>query len=446
MAFPSHTIQASISLLLLFLGSATADTKGTPSLEYHPAKIDFHKNEKLPRILSIITRPDQGGIVTQALITYEEFLKRGYDITLFVARGSMTEAALKAKGLPYYSGDILSLKIRSQDFKDTLYAYLLKICIDRKIDIIHCHKDNEFEPVKKVGQVLNIATIAHYHSHQNPEPLSLKNFNAFIAASPRVAQFMEKANAEHNLGIKKVAFIHPPHNEDIFLKFSPTASRSEFFKNNFGVEPGNTPVVCVVANIDPDKNHNVLLDALHLLIHQNKFPVHVILAGGDFLDKTKALKARTVELSIQDYVHFVGFTSLVPELLDHSDAKVLPSIGESFGIVLLEAALMQKPIILSDSAHMAGLLIQHEKSGLLFKSNSPTDLAYQIKRVLTNPKWGKTLGQNAYSFVLNNFSNKVAVDKIEAVYQSLFISLSNHCDTRCSFLSQHPTPMCRQTR
>ena len=429
MALLSQTIKTSVFFLLLFWSNAIANNIGTTPLAYSPGKIAFEKNEKLPRILNIITRPHRGGIVAQTLFAYEEFLKKGYDITLFVAQGSMTEEALKTKGLPYYSGNILSLGIRSQKFKNLLYKYILKICIDRKINIIHCHKPYEYEVIKKVGQTLNIATIAHYHSHATPAPLLHKDFNAFIASSPHVAQYMENANKEHNLGITKIAFIHPPHNEDIFLKFSPKESRSEFFKNNFGIEPGGLPIACVVANIDPDKNHDLLLEAIHILVHQNKFPFHVILAGGDFLNAGNALKKKAAELNIQDYVHFVGFTFLIPELLYHSDIKILPSIRESFGIVLLEAALMKKPIILSDSTHMAGLLIQHEKTGLLFKSDSPTDLAYQIQRALANPEWGRMLGQNAYNFVLNNFSNKVAIDKFEEVYLNLFANLHNPTNT-----------------
>ena len=48
------------------------------------------------------------------------------------------------------------------------------------------------------------------------------------------------------------------------------------------------------------------------------------------------------------------------------------------------------------------------------------DLAKQIKRLIQNPKFAKTLGENAYDIVTKEFSSKAALDKFEKLYKNLY--------------------------
>ena len=174
----------------------------------------------------------------------------------------------------------------------------------------------------------------------------------------------------------------------------------------------------MVANFEACKNHKILFEAVNKLIYKDKYPVQVALAGRGALEKS--FREQVDALKIKEYVHFLGFTSLVPELLFHSDIKVLTSKHESFGVSLVEAALMKKPIIFSKSGDAANVLIINEKTGLLFNPENAADLAAQIKKILQNPEFGKKLGQAAFDLVLIEFSTQVSLDKFEKFYKKLF--------------------------
>ena len=139
-----------------------------------------------------------------------------------------------------------------------------------------------------------------------------------------------------------------------FLNFNPTESKVDFFRKNFNVYIDNHPVICMIANLFKYKNHELLLNAIANLIHKDKILVEIFLAGDEGDVSQASLQQLASNLKISKHVHFLGFTKLIPELLYYSDIKVLCSKKEAFGIVLMEAALMKKPIILSRSADMAG--------------------------------------------------------------------------------------------
>jgi len=91
------------------------------------------------------------------------------------------------------------------------------------------------------------------------------------------------------------------------------------------------------------------------------------------------------------------------KLIDNCDVLVLPSIQESFGLVLLEAWARQKPVICADIPALKELVNQ-TNGGLLFKADDEKDLTQKLKFILDNPKEAHQLGQNGYKYVKNNYT------------------------------------------
>jgi glycosyltransferase involved in cell wall biosynthesis len=369
------------------------------------------KKSNTPKILRILTAQKFGGVETQTVNAYKYFLNKGYNINLLVADKSGIKKRLLEEGLPFSS-------IRS---KKNLKRALVRKYSKRYLDIIHCHKGDEYSVVRDFSKQLGISCIAHYHSHNFPRPNLFKGFDAFIASSPKIFNFMQEANREEGLGIKYIEFIPPPHDEDKFLNFTPVESRTDFFKNNFNIRIGNGPVVLMIANLFKYKNHTLLLNAISYLIHNDKISVEVVLAGGEGDIYLESLEQLAEKLKISRHVHFLGFTERIPELLYYSDINVLCSLNEAFGIVLLEAALMKKPIILSHSADLAGILINDEKTGLLCDSEDYRHLASQIKRLIRDRDFARKLGKNVFDLVINKFSNQSSLNKFENLYERIYL-------------------------
>jgi len=91
------------------------------------------------------------------------------------------------------------------------------------------------------------------------------------------------------------------------------------------------------------------------------------------------------------------------KLIDNCDVLVLPSIQESFGLVLLEAWARQKPVICADIPALKELVNQ-TNGGLLFKVDDEKDLTKKLKSILDNPDKAQQLGQNGYKYVKNNYT------------------------------------------
>jgi len=94
-----------------------------------------------------------------------------------------------------------------------------------------------------------------------------------------------------------------------------------------------------------------------------------------------------------------------------ADIFVLASYNESFGRVLLEAAMAKKPII---AAQYRGPLdiFSDRKSALFFNPNSTSSLVEQIVHLLENPQIAFQLGVEAYNDVNRRFSYEKNIHKI----------------------------------
>ncbi|MGP8162609.1 MAG: glycosyltransferase family 4 protein [Acidimicrobiales bacterium] len=108
---------------------------------------------------------------------------------------------------------------------------------------------------------------------------------------------------------------------------------------------GDGPVRLVyVGRLAPAKNISALVDALVLL--GESVSLEIIGDGAE----GRALRQRVAARGVNHRVSFLGALSraAVIERLQAADALVLPSLHESFGLVLLEAMAAEVPIIATD--------------------------------------------------------------------------------------------------
>jgi glycosyltransferase involved in cell wall biosynthesis len=174
----------------------------------------------------------------------------------------------------------------------------------------------------------------------------------------------------------------------------------------------------MAASLTPYKNHECLIYAFHNLVHTLKTPAHLMIIGvGRLQEKIEKL---INTLNLQENVHLLGFSKEVPAIYYHSDIKVLSSSGESFGAVIVEAALLKKPIIVSDQIAAANYIIFDRQTGLLFKNNDPQDLALQIKTLIGNKELRDALGLAAYELVRKNFTSDSLIANILHMYSDVY--------------------------
>jgi glycosyltransferase involved in cell wall biosynthesis len=378
-------------------------------------------NKKQPNILLLRLGDGWGGTPISTFSLYKSLLNLGCKINIIVPSNSRFHEELCDARLSHYALDMKNIK--NKNFEVFLNRAVYKICLDENIDIVHSNRANEFEVAKKIKYLLGVKILAQFHTYSDPNSAMFKGFDAFSSPNPKGTESMRQKNIDKNLGIKVIEFVPSLCVEDNFLNFVPRFSKKEFFKNIFNIEIQDFPIVSVLANFYGCKNHEGLFAAVHRLVYEYNTPVQVMLAGkASTPERVDFLRTLVTELKLDNYIKFLGFTDEVPELLYHSDMKVLVSKGDAFPVVIFEAALMKKPIVLSKKAGSAEVLIKDNKNGLLCDPNDIDDIAMKIKRYINDPEFAKLMGKNAYDFATKYFSNENVAKMYKELYNKINFS------------------------
>jgi glycosyltransferase involved in cell wall biosynthesis len=106
-----------------------------------------------------------------------------------------------------------------------------------------------------------------------------------------------------------------------------------------------------------------------------------------------------------------------------ADICIFPSTYEPFGIVSLEAMSMEKPIIVG-AAGVVGFREQvipsgPDQNGIHVDGGNPSDIAWGIKEVLSDPERALRWGQNGRKRVLQYFTWKEAAEQTLQIYENL---------------------------
>jgi len=105
------------------------------------------------------------------------------------------------------------------------------------------------------------------------------------------------------------------------------------------------------------------------------------------------------------------------------DLAVFPSLYEPFGIVVLEAMSMERPVVVggADISGMREIVIPHgeEQCGFHVNPSNPTDIAWGIVSALENPEKRKWLGKNGRQRVLNEFTWDKIAERTVTLYEQI---------------------------
>ncbi len=103
------------------------------------------------------------------------------------------------------------------------------------------------------------------------------------------------------------------------------------------------------------------------------------------------------------------------------DIAVFPSFYEPFGIVVLEAMSMEKPVVVGGAgvSGMREIVIPHgeEQCGYHIDPNNPADIAWGITSALENRDKMKWLGKNGRKRVLSEFTWDKIAEKTLDIYE-----------------------------
>jgi glycogen(starch) synthase len=126
------------------------------------------------------------------------------------------------------------------------------------------------------------------------------------------------------------------------------------------------------------------------------------------------------EMGLEHKVQFIGYIedTVRNALYNYAELAVFPSLYEPFGIVALEGMATKTPVVVSDTGGLREI-VKHEKNGLLFPPGDGNALARQIIRLLKESGLAKRLAENAYHYVLRDYTWSGVAQKTLGVYQEI---------------------------
>ncbi|MFH0989963.1 MAG: glycosyltransferase family 4 protein [bacterium] len=192
--------------------------------------------------------------------------------------------------------------------------------------------------------------------------------------------------------------------------FNPDLYNQVQARRKFGI-PLDRHVVGMIGRLDPQKGQKEFLLAIPKIKKVHPLATFIILGeetNGEsgykhYLDRL------CYELGILDDVLFLPFTDQVAEFLSALDIFILPSYSETFGLVLLEAMAMEKPIIATDAGGVPEI-IRHGTDGILIPPCNDQALAEAVIHLLSDPTLSMELSHNAREDVTKRFNRERCIN------------------------------------
>jgi glycosyltransferase involved in cell wall biosynthesis len=230
-----------------------------------------------------------------------------------------------------------------------------------------------------------------------------------IACSEAVKQdLIEKA-----IPADRITVMHyPVDSDDMQSRHAPAAVRAKL-----GAE-ADTPIVGTFAHLSEKKGYRELAQAAAEVL--SRLPQAQFWCFGEGPLRGE-LEETARQLGIADRFRLFGFRRDVPDLMRAIDVMCLPSHREPFGLVYVEAALAEKPVI-ACSAGGAREIITHRETGLLVPS-SIRALADAILTILTNRDLSAKMGRLGRQNALDRFGWPKYLTRLHDLYDQV---LSHH--------------------
>jgi len=367
--------------------------------------------------------PYAGGIGNVAYYVAKGLAESGYQITVFTPDyGNKDDSGLanekfklvKIKPLiKYGNAALLPLLIKKLSNFDIIHLhypffgaaesiYLLKKLKKGTKLVIHYHMDVVGEKLKKY--------LFKFHTKYFLSRI-IKAADLVIVSS---FDYALNSNLKPYLQIYGSKFIDIPHGVDTRY-FKPDA-KNQALVEKYDIQ--NKKMVLFVGSLDSAhyfKGVNYLIKAAEIL-KRDDYKIIIVGEGN--------LKAAYEELvydkDLGDKIIFTGYMKDLRQMYNLADIFVLPSVdkSESFGLVLIEAMAAKLPVVASDLVGVRKLILK-KNTGILVKPRDAALLAKSIDNLLDDDTLRKTMGENGYQMINEEYSWDIIVKKIAKTYQHL---------------------------
>ena len=280
--------------------------------------------------------------------------------------------------------------------------HLYRLFRREKFDLIHVHT-----PVAavlgriaaRIARVPRIVYTAHGFYFHDEMPMFQRRIHIAIEqfagrfTNLLFTQSLEDAHAAVQLGILPSDRVFAIGNGVDVHRFNPenVNARSDI-RRELGI-PTGAFVVGMVSRQVQEKGVVEFLNAAQLLALS--YPdVWFILIGVRLKSDHETLDdyhLKAASLNLGDRLVLPGMRNDLPQILSAIDLFTLPSWREGMPRTIIEAMMMELPVVASNIRGSREEIV-NEKTGLLVPLKDSKELAKAFERIVTDPRWGRELG------------------------------------------------------
>ena len=187
-----------------------------------------------------------------------------------------------------------------------------------------------------------------------------------------------------------------------------------------GLTP-DRPVIGIVGNVRYWKGQEVVIRAAARLVEAHPTLACLIVGATAPVDQPYEDRLREMvrEHRLESNVIFCGYQKVPADFVNIMDVVVHASVEpEPFGMVVLEAMAMKKPMVGSRAGGVPEMVVEGV-TGYTYPPGNAEELAARVGELLKDPAAAQRFGEAAHRRVVEHFSVEQYARDVEAVYRAV---------------------------
>lgn len=375
--------------------------------------------------------PIIGGVETHLTIILPQMVKFGHKVSLLTGTTEGVRVRYKYEGVDIYRIPIMDLNwlykrglIGIKDEVNKVFSSFLK---ETKPDIIHVHNMHYFskvhaESIQDLAKKRKIPLILTAHNVWDDLLFLVLTHKIDWTHIIAVSHFIKKEIIGIGVDDKKITVIHHGIDQE---KFHPKVDTKKIIKKYPQLK--NRKIIFHPARIGLAKGCDTSIKAINL-VRQNYPKIILVLAGSKNIIDWGETQQKDIAYLVRLIKHFnleknclIDVYSLeeMEELYAISDICVYPSsVGEPFGLTMLEAMATAKPMIITNAGGMPEV-IRDGINGFVIPVRDFELLAAKINTLLGDKKLRNRFGYTGRQMVESQYSKERVTQDILSIYRKL---------------------------
>ncbi len=343
-------------------------------------------------------------------------LNAGHDVVCVCSKGHYTKD-LKDDG---YSIESISISRSFNIFMHISSVFkLYKFLKRNSFDVLHVHTPVAAMIGRLAGFLARVPLViytAHgFYFHENMNTFQKSFFVSLefifgLITDVVFTQSEEDALSARQYKIGSKEHIYAIGNGVDIRKFDPLKQyNSQDLRKSLNI-PQDSFVIGVICRLVKEKGIDEFLTAAQEINLTNKNCHFLIIGERQVHDHAQGIEEsiKSAEITLGKNLILTGYRSDIPELLKIMDLYILPSWREGMPRSIIEAMMMNLPVIATDIRGSREEVI-HNQTGLLVPVRSPHLLAKAMKQLIDNPNLAKNMGESGRNRALKYYDETKVV-------------------------------------